>query len=132
MEKGKKISNDWDQENKLSSLINDCLNIEKNIKDINELKDIINKCNSNKNLEIKLNAGEEEINNILYSIKELGGIAFIENKIEEKEEVEKIINIEDDIKPKIEEDDIDDRKSDYDIEFRKSDDDDDEIDAKYI
>ena len=42
LEKGKQISKDWDN-NKLSSLINDCLNIENNIKRISIINDKIKK-----------------------------------------------------------------------------------------
>ena len=40
LEKGKEIENNWNN-NKLNSLINDCLNIENNIKDINKIKESI-------------------------------------------------------------------------------------------
>ena len=35
LEKGKNIENEWNDENKLNSLINDCITIENNIKEIN-------------------------------------------------------------------------------------------------
>ena len=34
LEKGKIVDNEWNDENKLNSLINDCINIEKNIRNI--------------------------------------------------------------------------------------------------
>ena len=61
LEKGKKIENDWDEDNKLNSLINDCINIENNIKDIKIINDILNKNNSNV-LEIKFYPEDEDIN----------------------------------------------------------------------
>ena len=42
IEKAKKINNDWDDENKLSSLINICLDIENLIEEINKLNNNIN------------------------------------------------------------------------------------------
>ena len=52
----------------------------KNIKDINELNEIINKSNSNKDLEIKISPKEDEINTFLDSIKKFGEIYHIDNK----------------------------------------------------
>ena len=40
LEKGKKIIGDLDNENKTSLIINDCINIENNIKNVNEINDI--------------------------------------------------------------------------------------------
>ena len=55
VEKGKLIENEWNKKNvKLSSLINDCINIENLIKDINMIKEKTIRYNSI-NLEIKLN-----------------------------------------------------------------------------
>ena len=45
LEKGKKINNEWDNEDKLNILINDCLNIENNIKEIKTLNEEIKKFN---------------------------------------------------------------------------------------
>ena len=44
LEKGKLIDGNW-EENKLNSLINDCLNIENNIENLNKINESINKCN---------------------------------------------------------------------------------------
>ena len=43
LEKGKKIDNNWEDENKINSLINDCVNIENNIKEINVVNESIKK-----------------------------------------------------------------------------------------
>ena len=54
IEKGKTIeNNEWKKENKL---INDCINIENNLKDINIIKQRINKLNLNNNINYKFNA----------------------------------------------------------------------------
>ena len=58
LEKGKLIEKEWDQNNKLNSLVNDCINIEKDIKNVNEINDKIKECNS-KNSEIKFNSINE-------------------------------------------------------------------------
>ena len=61
LEKGKLIKDKWNND-KLSFSINICLNIEKNIKDINKINESINKNNSFDE-EIKLDLNENEINN---------------------------------------------------------------------
>ena len=73
IEKGKKIEKEWDK-NKLNSLINDCINIEKNIDEINKIKEKIKKCNSNKNIKIKFNQNKDEINKFIENIKIFGKI----------------------------------------------------------
>jgi len=66
IEKGKIINNEWDDNNKLSFLINDCLNIENNIKDIKEINKIINESNSNKGIVIELNYEKAEYHLLKY------------------------------------------------------------------
>jgi len=73
LEKGKALDNDWN-DNELNCVINDCINIENNIKDINFINQNIQKSNSNKNLEIKFN--EDGINNLLEIIKKFGNIYY--------------------------------------------------------
>ena len=63
LEKGKLINENW-KDNKLNSLINDCLNIENNIKEINKINLIFNKFNSNNNT-IDFYDNEDESNQIL-------------------------------------------------------------------
>ena len=72
LEKGKIIINDWNKD-KLNSLINDCLNIENNIKDINIINESIKKCNSN-NSKIYFIPQESDINYFIDIIKEFGKI----------------------------------------------------------
>ena len=43
LEKGKLIYNDWNDDNKLYSIINDCINIENNIKEINIINENVKK-----------------------------------------------------------------------------------------
>ena len=70
LEKGKSLKKDWKEDN-LSNIINDCIQIEKNIENINMITEKINKFNLNDNVEIIL-PDEVDINNILKSIKGLG------------------------------------------------------------
>ena len=51
LEKGKKINNEWNDD-KLNSLIYDCINIENNIKEINTINEKLEKCHSNSNIKI--------------------------------------------------------------------------------
>ena len=76
IEKGKLIDNKWNDNNKLN-IINDCLNIENNIKYIMEINDKIIKCNS-LNSEIKFIYDENDNNKLLEIIKKFG---FLKNNI---------------------------------------------------
>ena len=75
LEKGKIIEKDWN-DNKLNLLINDCINIENNIKDINLINENIKKCNLNKDKKIHFLPEEEGINNFLENIKIFGKILY--------------------------------------------------------
>ena len=88
LEKGKEMDQNWNK-NKLNSLINDCLYIENNIKDINKIKEIISKNN-----EIKFEQKEE--NNIFVLINEFGCLRAgnDENSINENKEQEEYIDEE--------------------------------------
>ena len=70
LENGKEIENNWDN-NKLNILINSCINIENNIKEINLLNKNIEKV-SDLDLNIKFNLEESKINALLDSIKIFG------------------------------------------------------------
>ena len=52
LEKGKLIDKEWD-DNNLYSYINDCINIENNIKNINIINENINKCNINNKIKFQ-------------------------------------------------------------------------------
>ena len=76
LEKGKNIDKNWDDYNELSSLINDCINIENNINYINIINDSIKKCN-NSNYKVKfLPDDDNEINKCLETIKKYGEISI--------------------------------------------------------
>ena len=72
IEKGKNLSKEWDNENNLISIINNCINVENNIKEINKINENMKKCNESKYL--KINARENELNKIIGMIKTFGKI----------------------------------------------------------
>ena len=74
LEKGKLIENEWDDNNKIYSLVNDCINIEKNIKCINSINENIKKCKLNNNEDIIFKCNEEILIN---KIKKFGGVGEI-------------------------------------------------------
>ena len=74
LEKGKFSDNDWNNQIKLSSLINDCINIEKNIKIINNLNKNIQNCKKFNDFKIKFLAEDSSVNHLIQSIKEFGKI----------------------------------------------------------
>ena len=96
IDKGKIIEKEWD-ENNLSSLINDCINIENSIKEINKINDNIKKSKSNKDTKIIYNIDEEQIDILLNKIKNFGNIITEDNlyynyKIEMKNPIHKLTN----------------------------------------
>ena len=72
LDKGNLINKQWNN-NKLNSSINDCLNIENNIKIINKINDRVKKCNSIKS-EIYFYPKDNEINKLLESLQNFGDI----------------------------------------------------------
>ena len=78
LEKGKLINNEWDDNNKLSSIIFDCIDIENNIKNVNVINDIIDnikKCNLKLDIDIDFTSGSESIDNWVQKIKNFGEIS---------------------------------------------------------
>ena len=73
LEKGKLIEKEWNNK-ELNLIINDCINIEKNIEDINIINKNIKKLNSKNNINIKISLEEKEINDFLQEIKSFGKI----------------------------------------------------------
>ena len=64
LEKVKAINNEWNDENKLSSIINDCINIENNIKNINYLEESIKNYNKNNYSQIDISLNDEKTINL--------------------------------------------------------------------
>ena len=73
LENGKLINKEWDKEN-LNKYINDCINIENNIKTINEYNQSINKYKNNEKIKINFEPQEESLNYFLETIKNFGNI----------------------------------------------------------
>ena len=84
LDKGKLIDKEWDDQNKIKSLINDCINIENEIKNINQINEKIKECKSI-NTEIKFKSNNYI--NIIELIKNFGNIN------NEKEKNQNNINI---------------------------------------
>ena len=94
IEKGKIIDKEWN-ENNLCSLINECINIENNIKEINIINDNIKKYNLNKDKKIIYNTEEEDIKNMINNIQNFGKIItdkYDDYKIEIKNPIHKLTN----------------------------------------
>ena len=75
LEKGKIINNEWDNSYKLSSLINDCINIEENIKYINLINSNIKQCKLNNDIKIEFISEDEYSNDFIQTIKKFGFIS---------------------------------------------------------
>ena len=77
LEKGKKIDNEWnDNNNNINNLVNDCINIENNIKKIKEINESIKKCkNTKSNVKFIPENFEIENNETFKLIKNFGKIS---------------------------------------------------------
>ena len=79
MEKGNILINQgWDDNNKLIAKINECINIEYKIKNIVEINESIEKCNSKK-INIKFIPEDEQLTVLSENIKKFGKIFNEEN-----------------------------------------------------
>ena len=76
LEKGKLLNHEWNNDNKLSSKINDCISIENSINDINNIKNKIEKSKLKNNSKIDFIFEDESINNCIELIKSIGWIRF--------------------------------------------------------
>ena len=72
LEEGKLIDNDWKDNNKLSSIINKCNNIENNIKNINIINENISKNRINNDINIEFPIENKYFENIINNIKNFG------------------------------------------------------------
>ena len=79
LDNGKIIEKEWDDKN-LASKINDCINIEKNIKEFNDINEIIKKSIFNKSKKIRYNINEEQTNDLINKIQSLGKIISDEDE----------------------------------------------------
>ena len=78
LEKGKLIDINNNNDNKIRLLINECINIENNIKDINIINEKMKKSNEQINIKFKFNPEEEEetFNKFIQNIKSFGKISY--------------------------------------------------------
>ena len=87
LNKGYSINMGWDDKIKLCSLINECINIENNVLNINQIKKDIEDSNSNQNVEIKFNLQEDDINKFLETIINFGDILNNKNILYSKRDM---------------------------------------------
>ena len=85
LEKRKFQEDEWNNVNKLSSLINYCINIENDIKNINILNDDIKNCKKFNDYEIKFTPENKTIDEFIQSIKKFGKIIVLQLKKKEPE-----------------------------------------------
>ena len=104
IENSKNINNDhkdWNNDNKLNFLINICINIENNIKDITKINEKISKCKKYHDFKIKFYPEKEnKINKFITSIKSFGKINVLEDSLILNEDTSYIDNIINWINPK--------------------------------
>ena len=74
LDKGKLIDKEWNSDSKLNSLINDCINIENNIKNILLINENITKMSFNNRVIFQFIPEEKGINEFLDSINHFGNI----------------------------------------------------------
>ena len=102
LEKGKLIENEWNDNNKIYSLVNDCINIEKNIEHINMINENIKKYKLNSNEDIIFKCNEEILINKVKIFGNVGKIVKIESLILKNNDdlikFNKLVDINNDIK----------------------------------
>ena len=82
LEKGKLIDKEWDK-NDLYSNINDCINIENNIKKINIINESIKKCKTDNKIKFEFSPKEDSFNSFLESLNSFGKIHLSNYKFRE-------------------------------------------------
>ena len=82
LENGKLIDKEWNNNN-LYSYINDCINIENNIKNINMIKENINIHKTNKKPKVEFYPKEEKFNLFLSTLNSFGKISYNKYKFRE-------------------------------------------------
>ena len=91
LEKGKILDKNWNDSNKLNSLINECITIENSLKELNEINEEIKSKNENEYIGYKFIPEDFEICDTLKIISKFGEIQQIKNGKEESKN-EKILN----------------------------------------
>ena len=97
LEKGKSIENEWNDENKLNSIINDCINIENEIKSINSINEGIEKLKINEKKKLIFIPENSGLEQFILNIKQFGEISefldsLILTKKEDKNKFNKLIS----------------------------------------
>ena len=86
LERGRLIDNNWNDNNKISLLLNDCINIENIIKDLDKLNENFKKYNDENIDKIKFIPEEEStIYEFMETIKSLGNVFYDNNNFNFKE-----------------------------------------------
>ena len=91
LETGKKLENEWNNDKKLVYLINNSIEIEKNIKDTNIILEKINKLKEENKREIDFYANID-INQFIQSLNKIGYLEIKDNSSEKHEEHPKLID----------------------------------------
>jgi len=86
LERGKKVNEYWNNKEKLSQNINDCINIENTIEKISNINDKIEFFKNKKNFEVKLKYNEEQFENYLKEMKKFGEICYDEENLQGSKE----------------------------------------------
>ena len=73
LDKGKQIDKEWNNDN-LASYINDCINIENNIKSINIINESINNYKTNNETKIEFRPDENNLNDFIKEINSFGKV----------------------------------------------------------
>ena len=97
IEKGKSIKKEWNESNKLSSIITDCIKIEKNIKDIKSINENIQKDKLNNSTNIVFIPEDDKLENFMQTIRTFGKILEKEKQKQDNILVSDIITNKDDI-----------------------------------
>ena len=85
LEEGKKIEKNW-EDNKIISIINDCINIENSINDINIINEKIKKCKIDNDIKYNFSPEEENINIYIETIKNIGRLSDFDSLIIKNDE----------------------------------------------
>ena len=85
LERGKKIDEEYNDNNKIYLIINECINVENNINEIKKINENIKKYNDSNNLNIRFKPmKEEEITKYLENIKNFGKMEKFSKNIFDK------------------------------------------------
>lgn len=93
LEEGKIFDEDWNDSDKLNSILNSCINIENNIKSIKLTNETIKNSKINKDLKIEFKIEKENFDDFMEDIKSFGTIYKLYKNNNNKEEERKCIII---------------------------------------